>query len=162
MWLARGHKPRPEPVPEIPGDISPRKLTRPIILFAVIRAIAVSIAVAIAFWLHLRNAYWMPIATLVAMKSSAQQSTLGSRTLPCGGADRRGGGLCVSPDRRRQHALEAIVVVLGALGASNRVVNYAFCAAAVNGCVLIAIDLRHPYHLGGNACSTRSLAWGSL
>ena len=42
MWLARGRKPRPEPVPEIPGDISPRKLTRPIILFAVIRAIAVA------------------------------------------------------------------------------------------------------------------------
>jgi len=40
---------RPQPVAEIPGDFSPRPLTRPIILFAVIRAVAVSAAIAIAF-----------------------------------------------------------------------------------------------------------------
>ncbi len=60
----------------IRGDISPRKLTRPVTLFAVIRTLALSIAVAIAFGLHLPNAYWMPIATLVAMKPSLQQSAL--------------------------------------------------------------------------------------
>ena len=40
MWLARGRVTEPQPVAEIPGDISPRPLTRPIILFAVIRAAA--------------------------------------------------------------------------------------------------------------------------
>ena len=76
LWLARGRTPRPAPVPEIPGDISPRKLTRPIILFALIRAIAIAIAVAIPFGLDLPEADWMPIATLVAMKPDLAQSTL--------------------------------------------------------------------------------------
>ncbi len=76
MWLVHGRKAQPQPVAEIPGDISPRPLTRPIILFAVIRAVAVSIAVAIAFGLQLPDAYWMPIAAMIAMKPSLQQSTL--------------------------------------------------------------------------------------
>jgi hypothetical protein len=44
-------------VAEIPGDISRREVTRPIVLFTVIRTLAVSIAVALAFELHLPNAY---------------------------------------------------------------------------------------------------------
>ena len=46
------------------------------ILFVLIRAIALSVAIAIAFGLHLPNADWMPVATLVAMKPSLEQSTL--------------------------------------------------------------------------------------
>ncbi len=57
MWLARGRVTEPQPVAEIPGDISPRPLTRPIILFAVIRAAALSIAVAISFGLQLPSAW---------------------------------------------------------------------------------------------------------
>src|SRR5208337_4186368 len=76
VWLARGRTAEPSPVPEIPGDTSPVKLTRPIILFALIRAIALAGAVAIAFGLHLPNADWMPLATIVAMKPSLQQSML--------------------------------------------------------------------------------------
>jgi fusaric acid resistance family protein len=75
MWLARGRVAEPQPVAEIPGDISPRPLTRPMILFAVIRAVAVSIPVAISFGLQLPNAYWMPVATIVAMKPDLQQSS---------------------------------------------------------------------------------------
>ncbi len=52
-WLVQGRITEPQPVAEIPGDISPRPLTRPLILFAVIRALAVTIAVAIAFGLVL-------------------------------------------------------------------------------------------------------------
>ena len=43
-------------VPEIPGDTSTIKLTRPLILFAVIRALAVAIAVAIPLGLNLPKA----------------------------------------------------------------------------------------------------------
>jgi fusaric acid resistance family protein len=75
-WLARGRSAQPQPVAEIPGDLSPVKLTRPVILFALLRAIAVSIAVAIAFGLRLPNADWMPVATIVALKPSLQQSAL--------------------------------------------------------------------------------------
>jgi uncharacterized membrane protein YccC len=46
-----------------------------VILFAVIRAAAVSVAVGIAFGLQLPSACWMPIAAIVAMKPSLQQST---------------------------------------------------------------------------------------
>ncbi len=76
MWLARGRVTEPQPVAEIPGDISLRPLTRPLILFAVIRAAALAIAVAISFGLQLPSAYWMPIATIIAMKPSLQQSAL--------------------------------------------------------------------------------------
>ena len=75
MWLARGRVASPQPAAEIPGDISPRPLTRPLILFAVIRAVAVSSAVAIAFGLQLPNAYWMPFAVIIAIKPDLQQST---------------------------------------------------------------------------------------
>ena len=47
LWVAHGRKPRAAPFPEIPGDISPRTLTRPIVLFALIRATAIAIAGAI-------------------------------------------------------------------------------------------------------------------
>jgi len=50
-----------------------------VILFVLIRAIALSVAVAIAFGLHLPNADWMPVATLVAMKPSLERTlTAGS------------------------------------------------------------------------------------
>lgn len=45
-WLARGRRSQPSRFPEIPGDTSPIPLTRPVIVYAVIRALALSIAVA--------------------------------------------------------------------------------------------------------------------
>ena len=48
-WLVRGRQDRPQPVAEIPGDTSRRPLTRPLIMFAVIRAVAIAGAAAIAF-----------------------------------------------------------------------------------------------------------------
>ena len=147
LWLARGRKPRPEPVPEIPGDISPRKLTRPIILFAAIRALAVAITVAIAFGLHLPNADWMPIATLVAMKPSLQQSTLVAEQRVAGAIL---GALIAALfllTIDNKHALELIVLVLAASAAALRTVNYAIYCAAIAGLVLIADDTPHPTNL---------------
>jgi len=57
------------------GDV-PAVLASADSLFAVIRAVATSIAAAIAFGLHLPNADWMPIATLIAMKPSLHDSAL--------------------------------------------------------------------------------------
>lgn len=51
-WLARGRASQASHVPEIPGDSTAITLTRPMILFAVIRAVAVGIAAAIAFGLQ--------------------------------------------------------------------------------------------------------------
>jgi uncharacterized membrane protein YccC len=148
MWLARGRKPRPQPVPEIPGDVSPRELTRPIILFAVIRALAVSIAVGIGFGLHLPNAFWMPIATLVAVKPSLEQSTLVAEQRVAGALIGAAVASLFLVTVDNKHALEVIIVVLGVLGASIRGANYALYTAAIAGSVLIALDLPHPSNLG--------------
>ncbi len=43
IWLARGRGASPAPIPEIPADTAHRELTRPIVTFVVIRAIAVAI-----------------------------------------------------------------------------------------------------------------------
>lgn len=91
--------PQSEPTAGIPESTAPVKLTRPLILFAVIRAVAVSITLAIAFGLHLPNADWMPIAALAAMKSSLQQSTLAAGAAPGRGDHRRRSGCPVPADR---------------------------------------------------------------
>ena len=75
-WLVRGCQDRPQPVAEIPGDTARRKLTRPLIMFAVIRALVIAGTVALAFGLNLSHGVWMPIAAIVPMKPSLQQTTL--------------------------------------------------------------------------------------
>jgi len=74
VWLVRGRKSQPNWFPEFPNDRSTIVLTKPMVLFSLMRAVAIAIAVAIAFGLHLPNADWMPVATIVAMKSDLQQT----------------------------------------------------------------------------------------
>ena len=147
MWLARGRSSRPEPVPEIPGDVSVVELTRPVILFAVIRALAVSFAVAIAFGLHVPNADWMPIATFVAMKSSLQQSALAAEQRLAGALIGAVIAVLVLLTMTNRHALQLLLVVLGALAASVRTVNYALYTAMIAAFVLIGMDIPHPTNL---------------
>ena len=147
MWLVHGRRAQPQPVAEIPGDISPRPLTRPLILFAVIRAVAVSIAVAIAFGLQLPNAYWMPIAAIIAMKPSLQQSTLVAEQRVAGTIVGAVVAALVLLAVDNRTALEVIVVVLLALAASIRTMSYTWYTAAVAGAVLIAADVSHPSNL---------------
>lgn len=45
-------------------------------MFAVIRAVVIAGTVALAFGLDLSHGYWLPIAAMVAMKPSLEQSTL--------------------------------------------------------------------------------------
>ncbi len=143
FWLARGRESRPSPVPEIPGDVSPRKLTRPMILFALIRSIAVAIAVAIPFGLDLPEADWMPIATLVAMKPDLGQSTRAAEQRLAGAIVGAliAAVLLVAVDNRQ--VLEVAVVLIFTAGAAIRGVNYALYNAAIAAGVLIAIDLPH-------------------
>jgi hypothetical protein len=85
--LARGRTERPQPVAEIPGDTSPRKLTPPLIMFAGIRALALAITVAIAFGLHLPYADWMPVAApagvLIAIDIPHPSSLSAEGERPC-------------------------------------------------------------------------------
>jgi Fusaric acid resistance protein-like len=148
MWLARGRTARPQPAADIiPGSAKPVPLTRPVIMFALIRAIAVAIAVAIAFGLHLPNADWMPIAALVAMKSSLAQSTLAAMQRLAGAIIGAAVAALFLLTVDNKIVLEVVIVILGTLAGSIRAVNYALYCAALAGAVLIADDLPHPADL---------------
>jgi hypothetical protein len=147
VWLARGRTAEPSPVPEIPGDTSPVKLTRPIILFALIRAVALAGAGAIAFGLHVPNADWMPLATIVAMKPSLQQSTLVGEQRVAGTIIGAAVATLFLLTVHNKYGLEVVIVVLAVVAASIRGVNYAWYCAASAGAVLIALDLPHPSNL---------------
>ncbi len=147
LWLVRGRKERPQWIAEIPGSTAAVKLTRPVVLFAVIRALAVAIAVAIAFGLHVPNADWMPIATFVAVKGSLQQTTLVAEQRLAGailGAVVAALFLLTVHDK---HALEVVIILFAVVAASIRTVNYALYCAAIAALVLIAMDLPHPASL---------------
>ncbi len=146
-WLAQGRITEPQPVAEIPGDISPRPLTRPLIMFAVIRALAVAIAIAIAFGLKVPDAYWMPIAAIIAMKPSLQQSVLVAEQRVAGTIIGAAAAAVVLLAVDNRTALEVIIVVLFALAGSIRSVSYTWYTAAVAGAVLIAADIPHPANL---------------
>jgi uncharacterized membrane protein YccC len=146
-WLLRGRKAQDPHFPEVPSDTTSTALTRPVILFSVIQALAIAVSVAIAFGLHLPNADWMPIATLVAMKSSLNQATLAAEQRIAGAAI---GALLaalflLTVDNR--HVLQVIVVALGAFAASFRAATYALYCTAMAALVLIAEDVTHPTNL---------------
>ena len=147
MWLVRGRKAEPQPVAEIPGDISPRPLTRPLIMFAVIRGVAVAIAVAISYGLKLPDADWMPIAAIVAMKPSLQQSALVAEQRVAGTIVGAAVAALVLLVVGNITALEVIVVVLVALAASIRTMSYTFYTAAIAAAVLIGADVPDPSNL---------------
>jgi uncharacterized membrane protein YccC len=147
VWLARGRRPQPQPIPEIPGDVTRSKLTRPVVLFALVRAFAVSLGVAIAFGLNVPNASWMPIATIVAMKPSLDQAELYAAQRLAGATIGAVLAAVVLLTVDGKHALELIIAALGGIAGSIRAVNYAFYTAAVAGAVLIAEDVPHPTNL---------------
>ena len=149
VWLARGRTAQAQPAADIiPGESTPVPLTRPVILFALIRAIAVAIAVAIAFGFHLPHADWMPVACLVAMKSSLAQSTLVALQRLAGAIIGAMVAALFLLTVDTKVVLEVVIVVLGTLAGSIRAVNYAFYCAAMAGMVLIAEDLPNPSNLG--------------
>jgi uncharacterized membrane protein YgaE (UPF0421/DUF939 family) len=120
-----------------------------VILFALIRAVAVAIAVAIAFGLHLPNADWMPVACLIAMKSSLQQSTLVAMQRLAGAIIGAAVAAVFLLTVDNKIVLEVVIVILGTLAGSIRAVNYALYCAALAGAVLIGEGLPHPTNLGG-------------
>jgi hypothetical protein len=146
VWLLRGGA-LESPLPEIPSDLPPIKLSRPIVLFVLIRAVAVSGTVAIAFGLQVTDADWMPIATLIAMKPTLQQSALRGTQRLVGAALGAGIAAVLLVTVTSHRALEEIIVLLMGLGVSIYSVNYAFYATAIAGAVLIAMDLPHPTNL---------------
>ena len=131
----------------IPGDTKPIPLTTPVLMFAAVRAVAVAIAVAIAFGLDVPNADWMPVAALVAMRSSLEQSRMvaGQRLFGTIIGALVAALLLVAVDDKT--ALEVVVVLLGPFAAMIRASSYTWYCATVAALVLIAMDLPNPSDL---------------
>ena len=145
VWLASRCKWRPRPVIDLPGEpFTPVELTRPVVLFALIRALALAAAAAIAFGSHDPNADWMVIATLVALKPSLEQSRLVGlqRIIGAGAGAVIAIPILLAVDNK--NALIVIIILLAAIGASIHGLNYAYYTAAIASAALIAADLPHP------------------
>ncbi|GAA1881281.1 FUSC family protein [Asanoa iriomotensis] len=149
-WLMLGREKRPQPFPAMPGDTTGRKLTRPVVLFATVRAVVIGGAVAIAFGFDLSHGYWLPIAALAAMQTSLAQTTLVAVQRLSGALIGAGAAalLLLIPSSEQglhrvavQHALEIVALVLLMHGIAVRFWNYAFYSAAVAAGVLILLDL---------------------
>jgi hypothetical protein len=152
-WLIRGRADRPQPIAELPGDTDRRSLTRPAVLFALIRALAIAGAAALAFGLNLSHGYWMPIATIVAMKPDLRSSTLIAAQRLAGAAIGAGAAalLLLIPANESGlrllaivHGLETVAIVLFMHGIAIRFWNYAIYCAAIAAGALILLDLPQP------------------
>ena len=145
VWLVSRRKWRPRPVIDLPGEpFAPVELTRPVVLFALIRALALAASAAIAYGFHEPNADWMVIATLIAIKPSIEQSRLVGLQRVIGAGM---GAVVAIPILLAVHdkdALVVIIILLAAIGASIHAVNYAYYTAAIASAALIAADLPHP------------------
>jgi uncharacterized membrane protein YccC len=152
-WLVQGQRDLPQLMAELPGDTSRRKLTAPLIAFAVLRALGVAGATAIAFGAGLSHADWTPIAALVAMKPSLDQTTVVALQRIAGAligavvavlllliaADAHGPKLISIED-----ALEVVAIVILIHGAAIRFWNYALYTAAIAAGVLLFASLPEP------------------
>ena len=152
-WLIRGRKDQAQPVAELPGDTSRQKLTSRLIMFAVIRAVAIAGTVALAFGLNLPHGYWMPIAAMAAMKPSLGQSTLIALQRLSGALIGAAAAALLLLIPASEHGLrlftidrglEVVALVLLMHGAAIRFWNYALYGAAIAAGVLILVDLPQP------------------
>jgi len=145
--LVRRRQPQPQAAAQTPESTKPVALTRPVVLFAVVRALTVAVAVAIPFGLKVPEAFLMPVATIVALKPSLEQSTLMAEQRVIGtllGAILAAGLLLTVESK---HVLAAVIVVFVAAMASVIKVNYALFCFGLGVAVLIALDLPNPTNL---------------
>lgn len=152
-WLIQGRKDLPPALSELPGDTEPRKLTPPLVTYAVLRAVGMAGATAIAFGAHLAHADWTPIAAIIAMKPSLDQTKVVATQRIAGaliGAAVAALLLLVlaSEHGLRQiavgNAFEVVVIILFMHAAGIRFWNYALYTAAVAAGVLLASGLPKP------------------
>src|SRR5262249_55904949 len=120
---------------------------------ALIRAIAIAVTTALVFGLNLSHGSWMPIAAIVAMKASLDQTTIVA-------AQRLAGALIggvvaalllllpASEHGLRLSAVTGVLVVVALVilinGVAIRFWSYALYCGAIAAGVLILIDLPHP------------------
>jgi hypothetical protein len=152
-WLIRRRTDAGPPIAEIPSDTSRHPLTRMVIMFAVIRAVVVGGTIALAFGENLSHGQWMPIAAIVAMKPSLQQTALVGIQRLFGAAIGAGVAalLLLIPANESglkllsiTHGLDLVAIVIFMHAAAIRFWNYALFEAAIVAGVLILLDLLQP------------------
>jgi hypothetical protein len=153
VWLIRGRADRPQPMAELPGDNSPQKLTAPVIMFAVLRALAMAGAAAISFGAGLSHADWTLIATLVAMNPSLGQTTVVAAQRALGTLIGAAAAVLLLLIAAGEHGLNAISIRAALLvvmivflfhGMAFRFWNYAFFSAAIAAGILLSVDALRP------------------
>jgi hypothetical protein len=151
--LIRGRQDRPQPIAELPGDTSRRKLTGPLIMFAVLRAVVIAGTTALAFGLNLSHGSWMPIAALVAMKASLDQTTITASQRLVGALIGAAAAALLLLIPASEHGLrlfavtrglEVVALVILINGVAIRFWNYALYCGAIAAAALILIDLPQP------------------
>jgi uncharacterized membrane protein YccC len=152
-WLVCGFQDQPRLVGELPDDTARRELTRPLIMFALLRALVMAGTVAIAFGANLPHGQWMPIAAIIAMRPGLEQSAIFAAQRLAGALVGAGAaimlllipanvhGLRVLPVL---HGLEVVVLVLMVHAVGTRFANYALYCAFIAAAVLTLLDLPQP------------------
>ena len=126
-------------------------------MFALLRAIAIAIAgaIALAFGLNLSHGNWLPIATIVAMKASLDQTTIAAAQRVAGALIGAAAAalllLLLIPASEHglrlfavDRGLEVVAIVILVHGAAIRFLNYALYSGAIAAGVLILLDLPQP------------------
>jgi hypothetical protein len=153
-WLIRGRHDSAPLFAEFPGDTSRRKLTPPLIMFAVLRALVMAGTTAIGFGAAgSTHGYWIAIAAIVAMKPSLEQSTLIGLQRVAGAliGGVAAGLLLLIPANEHglrlfaiDRGLEVVGIVLLIHGVGIRFWNYVFYYSAISAGVLVLLDLLQP------------------
>jgi len=152
-WLIRGRRDEPSPFQELPGDTSRHPLTGPAIVYAVLRAVVIAGTFALAFGLNLSHGLWLPVAALIAMKPSLEQSTLVAVQRLAGAVIGAAVAILLLLIPANLHGLHLFAVTLGlevvALvlimhAVAIRFWNYAIYTAAIAAAVLTLMDRYQP------------------
>ncbi|MFB7892420.1 FUSC family protein [Microbacterium sp. NPDC056044] len=141
---------RPERDPlvaELPTDTKGGALTKPVVAYSVLRTLAVSGAVAIAFGFQLPYADWMPLAAQVAMKPDARQSRLAATQRVVGTALGAVIAIVFLLTVDQTYVLAGVMVLLALVGGAFRTANYALYTTGIAGTALIALDISDPTNL---------------
>jgi hypothetical protein len=152
-WLMGGRKDVSQWFAEFPGDTSRHPLTRPVIMFAVLRAVVIAGTLALAYGLTLPYGHWMPLAAIFAMKPNLGQTTLVAVQRLVGtlmGAAAAALLLLIPANEHGQqldavtHGLDVVAVVLLMDAVAIIFWNFALFTAAIAAATLILVDLSQP------------------
>jgi len=142
-WLVKGRKEQASHFPETSGNTQ-TPLTRPVVLFMLIRALAIAITVAVAFGFGVPHADWMPIATLVAMQATLGQAALATEQRFVGALFGALLAALLLTTVTNHRALEILIVIIAAIGGVVRSANYALYCTCIAAVVLLVDDVSNP------------------